>query len=105
MTDAGKVALVADEKARKATLEELLDAQDERYLAQGRNRYGPARDPSRRPPRAVLGIPDDAPLTRQLIRDAFERRAREVWGDRDSTSNDEFEPLEEARYWLLVDLA
>jgi hypothetical protein len=103
-TDAGKVAFAADEEARKAAVEELLDAQDDPYPAQGRKRSGLTRDPSRRSPRAVLGIPDDAPLTRQLIRAAFERREGEVWGDRNSASNHEVEPLEEARDWLLQEV-
>ena len=100
-TDAGKVARAAARKARKATVEELLDAQDDRHLAEGRKRYGLTRDPSYPSPRAVLGIPDDAPLTPQLIRAAFARRRDAVWGDRDTISNPEVEPLEEARYWLL----
>jgi hypothetical protein len=67
-------------------MEELLDVEDERYLDEGRKRYGLTRDPSRPSPRAVLGIPDDAPLTRQLVHDVFNRRESEVWGDRDNGS-------------------
>jgi hypothetical protein len=52
----------------------------------------------------VLGIPGEAPLTRQLIRDAFAGRRDAAWGDRNNGSNDEFEPLEEARYWLLLEV-
>jgi hypothetical protein len=101
--NAGQAATAAAGKARKPTVEELLDAEDDDHLAQGRKRYGLTRDPSRRSPRAVLGIPDDAPLTRQLIRDAFAGRRDAVWGDRDNSSNHEFELLEEARYWLLLE--
>jgi ParB-like chromosome segregation protein Spo0J len=103
-TDAGQVARAAAGKACKRTLEEVLDEVDDRHLAEGRKRYGPTRDPSLPPPRAVLGIPDDALLTRPLIRAAFARREDAMWGDGINRPNDEFKPLEEARHWLLEEV-
>ena len=111
-SDAGKAAdeardAASEQKRREAEGDrgKIFEHLDNVFLANGRETYRAPRDPSLRPPRAVLGIPDDAPLTRQVIRDAFDEREREVCGGRIVTYSSDVAHLREARYWLLEELA